>query len=177
MGRIWLVSDWHFGHDRDFIYAPRGYNSVMEANEIILQNHNSIVANDDDVYVLGDLMLGDNDQNIEYIKKMNGKLHVILGNHDTSSRIKKYKECENIISISYAERLNYKKWVFYLSHCPMIVAHEEEDLKLWSLHGHTHSKDKFCEIPHCYNVALDAHDGFPIEIEEVLKDIRNKALN
>lgn len=94
------------------------------------------------------------------------------GNHDTDARIKEYEKCENIKSIQYAHRIKYKKWMFYLSHCPMIIAHGEEAPKLWSLHGHTHSKEKFCEYDHCYNVNLDAHNCYPVAIEQIIKDIQ-----
>ena len=105
MSKIWFTSDWHFGHDKPFLYEPRGFLSIAEANEVIMNRHNELVSNDDEVYVLGDLMLGDNNENIEYIKRMNGKLHIIIGNHDTSERIKKYKECDNVVSILYADRI------------------------------------------------------------------------
>ena len=178
MSKIWFTSDWHFGHDKSFLYEPRGFSSIAEANEVIMNRHNELVSNDDEVYVLGDLMLGDNNENIEYIKRMNGRLHIIIGNHDTSERIKKYKECDNVVSVLYADRIKWKKWSIYVSHCPMIVAHNEEAPKLWNFHGHTHSKEKFSDIPHCYNVALDAHNCYPIEIEQIAEDIRqylNKA--
>lgn len=53
---IWLTSDWHLFHDRQFIYAPRGFNSVEENNKAILERHNNLVNSEDDVYVLGDLL-------------------------------------------------------------------------------------------------------------------------
>ena len=51
---IWLCSDWHFCHDRGFVYEPRGFNSIEEMNETIVNKHNSIVLPEDDVYILGD---------------------------------------------------------------------------------------------------------------------------
>ena len=51
---IYLTSDLHLGHDKDFIYKPRGFNSVDEANESIISNWNSIINEDDLVYVMED---------------------------------------------------------------------------------------------------------------------------
>ena len=34
---IWLTSDLHFFHNREFVYKPRGFNSVEEMNEKIIQ--------------------------------------------------------------------------------------------------------------------------------------------
>ena len=67
--QVYVTSDLHFGHDREFIWKARGYNSVDEMNEDYVHKWNITVDNDDDVYVLGDLMLGDK-SNIEFIKRI-----------------------------------------------------------------------------------------------------------
>ena len=61
---IWLTSDWHFGHDREFIWKARGFASIEDMNEYIITAHNTMVNPDDDVYVLGDLMLGNSEKGI-----------------------------------------------------------------------------------------------------------------
>ena len=38
----WFTSDWHFCHDRAFIYEPRGFKNVYEMNETIIKNHNNV---------------------------------------------------------------------------------------------------------------------------------------
>ena len=48
---IWLCSDWHFWHNREFIWGPRRFNSIEEMNETIVDRHNSLVLPEDDVYV------------------------------------------------------------------------------------------------------------------------------
>ena len=55
---IWIVSDWHFNHNKPFIYEARGYCSPEVMNEDLIARHNALVRPWDDVYVLGDLMLG-----------------------------------------------------------------------------------------------------------------------
>ena len=39
---IFLCSDWHFNHDRDFILAPRGFDTIEQHNEEIIRRHNSL---------------------------------------------------------------------------------------------------------------------------------------
>ena len=75
---IFLTSDLHFNHEKPFLYEPRGFNSFEEANKAIIDRYNEVVSPGDDVYILGDLMLGDNDKGIECIKQLNGNLHIIL---------------------------------------------------------------------------------------------------
>lgn len=56
---IYLTSDLHFCHDKDFIYGARGFDSVDDMNAAIIENWNALINDDDEVYVLGDLMLKD----------------------------------------------------------------------------------------------------------------------
>ena len=99
---IWFVSDTHFGHQKDFLFGPRGFTNFEEHDTAIIENWNSVVAPNDEVYHLGDVMLGDNEHGIECLKKLNGKIHILIGNHDTDTRIELYSQCPNVVSIDCA---------------------------------------------------------------------------
>lgn len=178
MSNIWVTSDWHFFHNREFIYKPRGFSSVEEMNEAIITNHNNIVNVDDDVYVLGDLMLNDNDKGLECILRLNGKLHIIRGNHDGDTRVELYKALPNVVEVCEGKFLKHRKYHFYLTHFPCLSANlEAESLKQCTLNlsGHTHSKQKFFEDrPYVYNVACDAHNCTPVCIDEIIEDMKEK---
>ena len=103
MNRLYFTSDLHFCHDREFIWAERGFKSVSEMNETIIRNWNSIIDENDDCYVLGDIMLGDNTQGLKCLKQLRGHIHIIRGNHDTVSRIPLYESCYNVVKVSNAE--------------------------------------------------------------------------
>ena len=179
MSKIWFTSDWHFCHDKDFLWFPRGFDSIEMNNLAILSNHNLLVSNEDDVYVLGDLMLNDNEKGLELIKSMKGKLHIILGNHDTESRIELYKKLPNIIEVTYATILKYNKSHFYLSHYPTICSNYDDN-KPWhknliNLYGHTHQKTNFFnDNPYMYHVGVDSHNCYPVLIDDIIEEIRNK---
>lgn len=174
---VFFTSDLHFGHQKDFIWAPRGFGSSEEADETIIQKWNSIVSCLDDVYVLGDLMLGNNEAGLRKVQRLNGNLHVILGNHDTSERIKLYKEVPKIIEIHYGLPVKIAGYRFFLSHYPTLCGNHDDGKtlkrKTINLCGHTHTKDPWCDwdkgvIYHC---ELDAHNCKPVEIEEIIKDL------
>lgn len=55
---IFIVSDLHLGHSKDFIYGARGFENVEDMNETIIRKWNEVVNYEDDVYVLGDLVMG-----------------------------------------------------------------------------------------------------------------------
>ena len=180
MTKIWLTSDWHFCHNQEFIYKPRGFDNIEEMNEAIVKNHNAVVAPDDDVYVLGDLMLGDNEKAKQYIEQLNGKIHIIRGNHCTDTRWNNiYSTIPNVVELcGWAEVIHYRKYHFYLSHFPTDTANYDDNKELWariiSLSGHTHKQEKFHnDNVMKYNVALDAHSNYPVLLDDIITDIKN----
>ena len=175
MNKIYFSSDTHFCHSQPFLFEPRGFTSVKEMNEAIVERFNSVVDNEDDLYLLGDILMGELEEAIEYLKRLNGRIHIVCGNHCTNRRIEAYKNLSNVVEvIETATKIKYRKWLFYISHWPALVSNFEEYRKFWSLHGHTHSKDKYQFAKNCaYNVACDAHNCYPIEIEQIIEDIKN----
>lgn len=178
MGKIFLCSDWHFNHNQPFIWQARGFTSVNEMNMVIIARHNSVVSPDDDVYVLGDLMLGKDDGS-NLIELMNGKLHIILGNHDSPAKIEKYKKLSNVVEICWATGFRYRKYFFYLSHYPTITTNPDDNKslhqKIINIFGHTHSNEIFYNnISYMYNVAMEAHDCFPVDIDEAIEQMKEK---
>lgn len=180
---IWFTSDWHFGHDKEFLWGPRGLPSVYANSQAIVGNHNSMVADDDDVYVLGDLMLGDNEYGLQMIKSLKGKLHIVLGNHDTDTRIKLYEQLPNVVEVTYAKVIKIGKQHYYLSHYPTICSNYDDKPyhnHMINLFGHTHQKgnfywlDEYEENPFMYHVGVDSHGCCPVSAEQVNEDIHNK---
>lgn len=178
MGRIYVTSDLHFGHDREFLWGPRGFKSSAEHDETIIANWNAVVSPEDDVYVLGDLMLGDNQHGLECLQRLNGHIHIVFGNHDTPTRLKLYAELPNVTIEGWATMVHYRKYHFYMSHFPTSTANlEAESLHQCTLNlfGHTHSKQEFRDdVPMYYNVSLDAHDNTPVLLDDIIESMKVK---
>lgn len=177
MSKIYVTSDLHFGHDREFIWKARGYSSIDDMNINLVSKWNNTVTDEDDVYVLGDLMLG-LPQNIEYIKKLKGKLHIVLGNHDTRSREEMYRTLDNVVEVFHAIRLDYKQYHFLMTHYPCLTGNlEKESLKQMTLnlYGHTHQTNDFYEDrPYMYHCGVDSHDGYPVDLDHIIEDMKAK---
>lgn len=182
MGKVWVTSDLHFNHQREFVYKVRGFDSIWDMNRAIVDRWNEVVAPDDDVYVLGDLCLGGPNSlqdNKELIQSLKGNIHIVRGNHDTDARIDMYGECWNVVEIENAIYLKYKGYTFYMSHYPTMTANlEKETLKacLINLYGHTHQKSNFYnDIPYMYHVGVDSHGCAPVLLDDVIEEIKAKA--
>lgn len=173
MANIWFTSDLHFGHDRDFVWKVRGFENVEEMNKAIVERFNSKIQPEDTVYILGDLMLGDNVAGEECLSKLNGKKIIILGNHDTSKRIKIYEKYAE--EIAYAKVIKYKKRQIYMSHYPTLTGNLDDTPGhcVLNFHGHTHQTENFTgDYTFMYHVGVDSHDCYPVHIDDAIAAIR-----
>lgn len=192
MGKTLVTSDLHIGHPQKFVCEDRGFACIEEHDDALVKKWNSVVEEDDIVYVLGDVMLKHslNDDNFEYglniLKSLKGKIIIIRGNHDSEQKVRLYEQCDNVISANQAAMyLKYPEiggYHFYLSHYPTLVAHEKlKRMKtaLINLYGHTHQKEHFYKLndrehPYMYCVCMDAHDCTPVLMDDIIEEIRKK---
>ena len=177
--RIFVTSDTHFCHDKEFIWKARGFESIDDMNEKIIENWNTVVGKDDIVIHLGDAMLGNTEKGIECMKRLNGKILLAFGNHDTDNRITEYAKLPNVELIGYSNILKYKKIPFYLSHYPTMTSNMEDNPSLkahvTNLYGHTHQVTNFYnEIPFMYHVGMDSHNCTPVLLEDIISEITEK---
>ena len=176
---IYLSSDLHLNHNQPFIYKTRGFDTIDKMNETIIKNFNSIVTQEDDLYLLGDCFLGDLDEGLKLFNQLHGKIHLIWGNHDTNTRQIALAQCPNVVEvIGFAGTLKYRKYHFYISHYPTATTNFDDYKKplksrVLSISGHTHSMDKFDPCG-SYNVAVEAHNCYPVSIEQIINDFKDK---
>lgn len=180
MRKIYVTSDTHFSHDKEFLWGPRGFKSQWEMNESIIKNWNAVITEDDDVYILGDVVMSDTESGIAALKQLRGKIHIIRGNHCTDAKVKLYQECHNVVEVVDAKWLKVGKQMFFLSHYPTLTNNHDDEKplsrRIISLCGHVHTPDKWNDWDKglIYHVEMDAHGCTPISIEQVLEDIKNK---
>ena len=179
----WGTSDWHFGHERlRAEYQPeRGklWANVDEMTEGLIANHNSLVGKEDDVYFLGDVSWLDRKKTQDILYRLNGRLHLILGNHDRKGSM--YEPSEIIMHSKdrwvwikdYHEMevkcgRTGKKWHFNLFHFPIKSFHWM-GRKAVHLHGHSHSdflqEDKTVRR---FDVGVDANKFFPVSFQTII---------
>ena len=78
------TSDNHIGHFNAIHLCNRPYKTIEEMNTDIIKKWNAKVKPEDDVYILGDMFFKYTDiqQVKDILKTLNGKKHLIKGNHD-----------------------------------------------------------------------------------------------
>lgn len=89
---IWFTSDTHFGHKNIIQFSGRPFKDVDHMNEELIKSWNSVVDEEDDVYHLGDFSLTNATNTQKILDRLNGKIHLIKGNHEKSVLQKSYNK-------------------------------------------------------------------------------------
>lgn len=157
----WFTSDWHLFHENIIRYCDRPYKGTREMNRDILEKHNSVVAPEDTVYVLGDVTMAGSkffDTCQEWVQKFNGTKHLILGNHDKHRPFAYIEMGFESVHTSLEIPEGFK-----LVHDPALAC---TDLDSNFLVGHVHGL--FTRVNNALNVGVDVHGFYPINMEKVV---------
>ena len=81
---VFFISDLHFYHFNIIKSCSRPFRDEIEMNEKLIENFNSTVSENDEVYILGDLAYRYPDiQSVNScIARLSGIKHLVVGNHD-----------------------------------------------------------------------------------------------
>lgn len=173
---IFFTSDQHFYHKNIIRYTGRPFSSVAEMNETLIQNHNSVVEQNDDVYFFGDFAFCSLEWQRGILSKLNGKKYLFLGNHDRSESAMRSL---GFADVFHSKDMSFGGKVFRMSHYPFIPSNPGPyDTKYldrrpsregcdWLLCGHVHEKWKILENQ--INVGVDVWDFKPISIDTILE--------
>lgn len=175
MGKIFFISDTHFGHKNILKYEDRPFKTIEEMDDALITNWNSKVSNTDSIYILGDFSFGDKDYTIKLLNKLNGNKFLIKGNHD---HVLKERDVYN--------KFAWVKDYYILKHNNLKLVLFHYPIQVWDcrhhnsihLYGHIHSNkgnhSMEYNISNSYNVGADVNNFTPIELNEILIKLRYK---
>lgn len=159
---VFVTSDTHFFHNNIIKYCNRPFETVDDMNAALIENWNTTVAPTDTVYHLGDVSFGSVDNTITVLNRLNGKIHLIVGNHDPQ----KVKKLSRWSSVQEYLTMNWWDTRIVMFHYPI----EEWDGKhrgSYHFHGHCHGKlDNV--IPRRYDVGVDSNGLKPILAQSLI---------
>lgn len=178
--KIFFTSDTHFGHRNILNFCERPFKDTDEMDETIIANWNNKVGKNDIVFHLGDFAFATNKRWQDLICKLNGKIILVLGNHDVVKwpgdyTMQLFERVENQMMLKIDN-----KYKVYLNHFPFLcydgVYRNPQDCTI-QLHGHVHErigdigkdKDRLkYRFPYQYDVGVDNNNFTPISFEEIL---------
>ncbi len=204
----WWASDHHLGHQNIIEFSNRPFwhqirvNSafgdgwtdapdVEKMNAVLRDNHNDLVADDDEVWFVGDLALGRQQTTVPYFKEWKGRKFLIPGNHDSCHPMHpKYKRFVGLYEDAGFTILPTQVRT-EVAGIPVLVCHfpywedfvhngnssgvyrvdkfsglRPDDDGGWLIHGHTHSPDTLTKERQIH-VGVDAWDYRPVS-EDVI---------
>ena len=158
---IFFTADLHYRHKNIIRYCERPFSTIEEMDEALVKNWNSRVSKKDVVYVLGDFYwTKDVDKINDLINSLNGKIHLIKGNHDTS---KVYEA--NFQSVHELKTIKIKGEKIVLCHYPM-RSWDSSFHGSYHLYGHVHGTISN-PIANSIDIGVDSWGYFPVLWEEV----------
>lgn len=166
-----VTSDLHFFHKNIVKYCPNTrshFTSIEEMNEYIVSEWNASVTNNDTVYILGDVSMGNQAQTVEIIKRLAGKKILVQGNHDTHL-LKSEEFCSCFESIHQILNKKFSGNRVVMCHFPMLVWDQSARGSIM-LHGHLHNSSSEFEHYRIRNVGYDYTGKVVSRLEDVIND-------
>ena len=166
----YYLADTHIGHENIIRLCNRPFKSVDEMNDTIINNWNSVVKDNDEVYIIGDFAYKNANNLTHYLKQLKGKKYLITGNHDRIDP--EARKCFEWIR-SYAEIIdNGQKIVLF--HYPIL---EWNGYFRGTIHiyGHVHnnvdneSYKALKNLKNAYNAGADILGFTPRTLTEVIE--------
>lgn len=141
----YYIADLHFFHKTLLTRMDcRGFASIEEMHEHIIEVWNRKVRGTDDVILLGDVSFGKGEETNQILDRLRGKLYLIEGNHDQYYLQDKAFDAGRFEWIKpYAEMHDHGRKVV-LCHYPVICYNGQYRLdkegkpKSYMLYGHVH---------------------------------------
>ena len=163
---IYFIADTHFAEENIMQYENRPFDNVAMMNREIVDRWNSVVNEDDEVYVLGDF--GAAGQEALMLSQLKGKKYLVKGNHDIRSN-QYYREAgfEEVYDHPVIIR---DFWI--LSHEPLYV---NTNMPYANLFGHVHNSPiikTFSKQHYC--VSVERIDYTPISFDAIISVIQSE---
>lgn len=183
----WLISDTHFNHQQMLYFRDwagnltrPGFKDLDDMDNYMIDNWNSVVKPNDEVWHLGDVVMGLNVVSWmeENFHKLNGKKNLIVGNHDNIDLLCGYGWFDSVNFWHHFREQN-----ILATHVPLhqgalkrpINADGKTSVEnlIWeeclNVHGHIHSNPSPPGPYRC--VCVEQINYTPINIEELAYNV------
>lgn len=166
---IYYIADTHFGDERVMRLAQRPFISVSQMIEFLCAKWNEKVGGDDSVYIVGDFAFDDAAAQ-KIFPLLNGRKHLILGNHDklSSESLNMFESVNQIVTVFDEGRS------VCLCHYPLL-SYENSVYGGYHIFGHIHNNQSDLafnivkNIPRIYNCGVDVNDFEPKTLNDLVR--------
>ena len=172
------ISDLHLNDKRVFKLCGRPFNSLKEMEDFIIKRWNEKVSDNDDVYILGDLSDNSIKAIEQFLLKVKGKKHLIIGNHDVKYLKEEHLE-QLFVDINGLLHLKDKGRKVCVCHYPLLDWLSGKEIT-YHIYGHIHNKTAangkmyedikiyYSDKP-AFNASVDVIGFEPVTLDELIK--------
>ena len=114
----YYIADMHLGHKNVLKFDSRPFESVEEMNKTLIANWNAKVTDEDDVWLLGDFCYRSDKDPSFYLKKLKGRKHLIIGNHDKAT-VKSASALKYFESVERLQHVKDRNHTVIVCHFPL----------------------------------------------------------
>lgn len=179
MSNTWFISDTHWNHANILTFRGKDGNlirpefeNVHDMNEYMIERWNSVVAEGDKVYHLGDVTMSTSAKAFETLYRLNGRKVLIKGNHDNAKLSRYAEHFQDVRSEIHKKTGSGNKIVF--THRPILFNGPDNDLDLvhFNCHGHIHQNeiDDFRYI----NLCVEHWDYTPVGWNHIVEIVEQR---
>jgi calcineurin-like phosphoesterase family protein len=171
---ILFTADHHFGHANIIRHCGRPFQSAEEMDEALIANWNRAVKPQDTIFILGDLFFRNAVSAEEYLQRLNGKKHLIVGNHD-KDWMKKTDLPKYFVSVEKFAEISDGAHKITLCHYPLMTWNDVAKGG-YMIHGHIHNDTRapyfplLRNMPNLLNAGVDVNKFCPVHFNALLKN-------
>ena len=134
----YYISDLHCFHANIITKLDgRPFKDLDEMHRCIIKRWNARITDNDDIYILGDFSFGNAEDTMSVLKKLDGKKHLIKGNHDHKYLNNPQFDKSLFVSIKDYDEITDNGRRVILSHYPNIF-YNHQYRGAYMLYGHIH---------------------------------------
>jgi calcineurin-like phosphoesterase family protein len=167
-----FTSDTHWSHKNILAYQPNRsiFKDIADHDEQLIDRWNSKVGVEDTVWHLGDFALSGINRINEIAWKLNGKINLILGNHDDAKLLEKTNRFDSIQDVKMITINGQKIFLSHYAHRVWDKSHRG----VLHLYGHSHGSLPDDPNSLSFDVGVDCHNFYPLSFEEVTSIMAKK---
>lgn len=168
----YYTADTHFGDSRIIDLCNRPFKTMDEMIDTIARNWNETVDRKDEVYVLGDVAYRYHGNLKELLTSLNGKKHLLIGNHDRGW-MKNKSNLDAFRTIDQISKITDEGRSVVLCHYPL-MAYEGSLNGGYHIFGHVHNNDReplyteINEMKRSFNAGVDVNGFRPVSLDELI---------
>lgn len=158
--KVFVTADPHFDHENIIKYCDRPFINREQMNHVLTKNWNSVVSDEDIVYVIGDFTLSSKKERVrEILSLLKGRKFLVMGNHDYMS-VADYIDAgfEKV----YDEAIIINEFII-LSHYPMFMTYH---MPYFNVYGHVHNHPEHKDMTErTWCVSVERTNYTPVELK------------